>query len=1200
MYDSETSVLGLVTAFRSGRLDLPAVLEALSRRGRVPEDEYRAGVETLWKMREEQVLDAQTVTTLVTRLDALREAQEDDATVVAPPARTPAPADDATAMALPASRAAVPPDDDVTHVVPAPVVPGDAQAADGTGTGTGTSTGVETWQRIADAAGGEVARVGMLLKGRFLLEREIGRGGMGVVFLARDERKVEARDRDPYVAVKVLNDEFRRHPDSLVALQRESRRSQLLAHDNIVRVYDFDKAGTIVFMTMEYIDGSDLRTLIREQAWNGMPLAKARPLIEGMARALGRAHAAGIVHSDFKPGNVMVTSAGVPKVFDFGIARAGKHMASATGEQTVFDAATLGALTPAYASLEMIQGKEPTPSDDIYALGCCCFELLTGRHPFGKASAEVALREGRTPPPVPGLTRRQYRTLCDAVAFTREQRLGDVEQLIEGLREVGLRERALPLVGIGAAALVLLGGGGYGLSRHLHDRQIAAAIAGFGDDPGARYADEAQAARALAGLDEEDRRRIVLDNADLVEGFLLSRLDALWNPAAGRHDYAAAQEVFAFRDALRLYSPALDARRTEMAQQRNALLNALDSDLGRRIAAGDLFDGAHDNAAATLATVRAVDPGSALLANPELELAYDAAVAAAVEAGDLDLAHARLARAAEVFPESLRLQLRAGEVETAQLAAQARERALSGERLDPTEARVLLAGRLAAPGLGADWRDEVARALEALEAGAPADVARLHHDVATAIAAATAGVDSAAQLAQATALVDYGLGLSPQAAPLLAERERLAAVRAGVEAELAAQRVHAEVAGRTESARHAAAAGDLDKAREALARIRALQPDNAFLLGEAPQLLSGTYLERAAQLADEGGFAEAEALLADGVETLGSRLDLRTARARYAMAAAVAGEDSVPDAATHARLVEELEGLYRSDASGMEAMEARMRERGQLPDGSLRALLARRAPAPAQPARTARPSAAPEPAAVADPGRRAPRQAAADGDDEPLPPVPDGPDPCGNPALVGRGRFCFDQFGDGRGPTLVVVPGVDGGKAYGLSRAEVTVDDFARFCAATGRCTVTSPGDPALGALPVQNVTYAQASAYARWATRAAGGWRYRLPTEAEWAHAAGAGSGWRQAADSNCVPPTANSHDSLGAPVSARGREPNPWGLINLTGNVWEWVAGDGGPVVRGGSFASYWSDCTVDARRADGGGAHRDVGFRLLRELK
>ncbi|EQD42231.1 serine/threonine protein kinase, partial [mine drainage metagenome] len=198
-----------------------------------------------------------------------------------------------------------------------------------TGTGTGSSSmDMASWRRIASAESGEYATVGMLLKGRFLLEREIGRGGMGVVFLARDERKVEARDRDPYVAVKVLNDDFRRHPDSLIALQREARRSQLLAHDNIVRVFDFDKDGTIVFMTMEYIDGSDLKTLIRERAYNGMSLADARPLIEGMAWALKRAHATGVVHSDFKPGNVMVTREGVPKVFDFGIARAAQHAGS--------------------------------------------------------------------------------------------------------------------------------------------------------------------------------------------------------------------------------------------------------------------------------------------------------------------------------------------------------------------------------------------------------------------------------------------------------------------------------------------------------------------------------------------------------------------------------------------------------------------------------------------------------------------------------------------------------------------------------------------------------------------------------------------------------------------------------------------------------------------------------------------------------
>src|SRR5690242_8180907 len=453
---------------------------------------------------------------------------DDEATRVAPPSRPPAPPLDEATVVKPASRPPQPPTDEATIVKPvssAPLPPREGQITSHTGTqgtrqgmtGTSSSMGSQSsWQHIGDAEAADFVAVGSLLKGRFYLEREIGRGGMGVVYKARDERKVEARDRDPYVAVKVLNDEFRRHPDSLISLQRESRRSQSLAHDNIVRVYDFDKDRTIVFMTMEYVDGSDLKTLIRERAYNGMPLAKARPLIEGMARALTRAHDAGVVHSDFKPGNVMVTRDGVPKVFDFGIARAGKHMGEAVGEQTVFDAGKLGALTPAYASLEMIEGKPPQPTDDIYALGCVAFELLTGKHPFDKVSAEVAMREGRRPPPVPGLTRRQYKALCDAVAFRGEERLRSAQEFVDGLRDVGLGERlgrplAWTLIGI-----LLLAAAGWGALGQWRAHQVAGVAARFQPADPRHFADEGAMAAALEPLGEDGRRRLMLDQGEQV------------------------------------------------------------------------------------------------------------------------------------------------------------------------------------------------------------------------------------------------------------------------------------------------------------------------------------------------------------------------------------------------------------------------------------------------------------------------------------------------------------------------------------------------------------------------------------------------------------------------------------------------------------------------------------------------------------
>ena len=1219
-----TSLAELIADFNAKKVKLPEVFAALTARGRVSDDQHRADVALLEQMQGEGTFTPEIARALIAKLNAMQvapAAPDGDATMVKP-APPPAPVDAEVTQVSPGAPSSAPSSTDATVVKPTSQAPSHTETGS-SGTHSSSSFNHDSWQRVAQAEGGEYATVGMLLKGRFLLEREIGRGGMGVVFLARDERKVEARDRDPYVAVKVLNDEFRRHPDSLIALQRESRRSQLLAHDNIVRVFDFDKDGTIVFMTMEYVDGQDLKTLIRERAYNGLPLMQARPLIEGMAWALKRAHSAGVVHSDFKPGNVMVTREGVPKVFDFGIARAGKHLGEATGEQTVFDAGTLGALTPAYASLEMIQGKEPTPSDDIYALGCVAFELLTGKHPFDKVSAEVALREGRKPPPVPGITKRQYKTLCDAVAFHGEQRLKTAAELIEGLREVSLRERIGPQIAYGAGALVLLVAAGWGGTYYLHGRHIAHVIARFNTSASNHYLNEDQAQQALKTLSDDERKRLVLDQGDAIQGFLLSRINTYWDPAQNHYDYAGTQHVFQLRDQLKLYSPTLDTKRSAIEAQKNELLNTLDTQLTQRIDANAIFEDQPNNAVQTLATIRAIDPHSALLQNAELELKYDIAIGQSLGAEHIDQAKAQLALATRLFPDSVRLKQREAQLATlteTAVAANGQQAAAQAAQNLP-EARQALAALIAKPALTPEWQQSVAQAMSALRNDNSPDTRKLVDGLANVIATEAAKQVDPLQVPQASNAVNLGLQFAPKSAPLLAQRTRLDALQQQEEAQLNQESAAAEVTSRIESVKRAAAANDIGKAEESLARIRALQPDNPFLTQDGPQLIANAYLGQADTAMQRGRYQAASDLLAKGIKSLGSRPDLRNAKARDDLVAAIMNARGKPVAGADLdRMKKQLADVRKVDADGLKQLESDMKQRGQL-QGTLADLLDSMTPAEAAatPA-TPSPSNPSQPAAgaPAQPGAPAGATAKSSAGAKSTAPATNAAsgaatanitnpataasstDPCNQPDLIGKGKPCFDTVAGHRGPSLVVVPGLSGGKPYALSRAEVTVGEFNRFCSATGQCAAKTGDDPDAGSLPISNISLAQARAYASWLSSASG-YVYRLPTDAEWVHAAQAGGSWSQASDSNCIPPSAGGgDDNSGAPISARGRESNPWGLVNMTGNVWEWVTSGGGVMVRGGSYTSYWSDCTASSHRDDSGAAQKDVGFRILRELK
>jgi serine/threonine protein kinase len=295
---------------------------------------------------------------------------------------------------------------------------------------------------------------GSVIKQRFVLETLLGKGGMGLVFGAIDRRKQEAHDPNPHVALKVLNADFQRHPQSFMALQREARKAQTLAHPNVVTVFDFDRDGDAVYMTMELLQGRTLDSMTREARGKGIGRETALSIIRGVAEGLAYAHRKGIVHSDLKPGNIFIGEDGTPKILDFGIARAVPSSVNEANKD-VFDAGSLGAYTEAYATDEMIEGTDPHPADDMYALGIIAHEMVTGFHPYQRHSAPNARKLGIKPAPLKGLKRREARAIESCLSFDRKQRPQNAGEFLKAFRGVTALQKATLAI---AAVLAITAG----------------------------------------------------------------------------------------------------------------------------------------------------------------------------------------------------------------------------------------------------------------------------------------------------------------------------------------------------------------------------------------------------------------------------------------------------------------------------------------------------------------------------------------------------------------------------------------------------------------------------------------------------------------------------------------------------------------------------------------------------------------------
>jgi non-specific serine/threonine protein kinase len=781
--------------------------------------------------------------------------------------------------------------------------PSQASPITTTGSRTGSATGSawDTPERLAEPA--EPLSVGSVLDERYELVEELGHGGMGVVYKALDRTTAEFKDRNPYVAIKLLNEEFKRHPLAVRSLQREARKAQKLAHPNIVSVYHFARDGGNVYMVMELLIGQSLDQLQRRQYRGGMPVKKVNEFLNAMAAGLGYAHEQGIVHADFKPSNVFVAAKGVIKVLDFGVARAARTL-NDQGDKTIFDAGQLGAISPPYASVEMLTGQAPDPRDDIYALACVTYLLLSGHHPFNRIDAVKARLAGLQPTPIKSVSRSQWQALKRALAFERAERTASVNEFVA---QFSVRHRTKSWWPITAAiatvALLVIILGQQGWSAYLGAKFAALQTS----DPHAFSV----AMATLQAAPESWQRRAMLD--DSVRKSVLDHYDAAVRAAELAPDYNFVYARQLVGQLKRLLPDSQVVARMAERLDSDAKL-ALAAQLGKRdsaLAQGILVpEQGADSLSEVLARIRRIDPSQPALSDSTLPAVFLSAAKNASDAGQVGLAESLVQARLKFVPTDAtqtltqtqpRASLDSPERATASehaavLGAEGAQTLEPANRLPDTAPtttetvspdmlakREELARLLAKPEASQRWADQLRAVLQSLANSMPAGDSLLEqarHTADVTFAKAAADARARQQPAEAANLVAIGRTVNPQSLDLPrdagATSDQAASAAAVANAE---QRAGIDVL--KLKIDEQADAGDVAGVNTNAGVLRRVLAGGSYVSNELPKKIMRSYAQLARKQLLAGSPDAALKTIAAGRKKFGTSPDLKNLELRY-------------------------------------------------------------------------------------------------------------------------------------------------------------------------------------------------------------------------------------------------------------------------------------------------------------------------------